>query len=77
MKSERLVGSIAQASPSTQDDSIGRTISSKDNNSTGIRSDENLHGSPVERMATNQTSALQVIENLEFESPMEEMTRRW
>ena len=58
MKSEHLAGVIAQGSPSTQDDSLGRTISSKDNKSTGIRSDENLPGSPAERMATNQTDAL-------------------
>ena len=77
MKSDRLTGLIAQGSPSTQDDSLRRTISSKDNKSIGIRSDENLPGSPVERMATNQTDALQVIDNLEFESPMQEMTRRW
>ena len=77
MKSERNIASIAMASPSTQDESLGHTNSSKGNNSTGDRSDENLHlGSPMEALM-QQSSALQVIENLEFEVPKEEMTRRW
>lgn len=67
---------IAMASPSTQDESLRRTISSKDNNSTGVCSDENLHISPLEAFK-KQSSALTVIENLEFANPMEEMTRRW
>lgn len=76
MKSERLLGSIAQASPSTQEDSVRRTFSSRDNNSTGRGSNENLQtSSPKTWMG--HTSALQVIENLEFVNPMEEMTRRW
>ena len=75
-KSERKMASIAMASPSTQDESLRRTISSKDNNSTSVRFDENLHCSPFEALR-QQSSALQVIENLEFANPMEEMTRRW
>ena len=69
--------SIAQVSPSTQEDSLRRTISQGDNNSTNHRSVENLRLSPGQRLTTCRTTALQVIENLEFVNPMEEMMRRW
>ena len=50
---ELVIANIAQGSPSTQEDSsIGRTISSKGDNSTGMRSNENLQcSSPLERLA--------------------------
>lgn len=76
IKSERKILSIAQGSPSTQEDSQRRTISSRGGNSTNQRSNENLYQSP-QKFTTCHASALQVIENLEFVNPMEEMTRRW
>ena len=54
-----------------------RRTNSSGENSAGNRSDENLRLSPDQLQKTSHTTALQVIENLAFENPMDEMMRRW
>ncbi len=58
------------------DESIAHTISSKGNNSNGLRSNENLQcASPMARTMYDNTRVL--LPSIQCENLTEEMTRRW